>query len=187
MFAYSSDSRGGQGGGERNFNGPNAYIVRRLMAVTAQRNAAFMQFTGDLVSGYVTSTDQLTYELANWKRAIEPQAHWMPVYTGLGNHEAILREFSGARSVRMARFPYATESSEAIFARELVNPENGPVSEDGASYDPDPVLRRLPVLPAQRLLVPVRQRGDGGAELELLVHAVGDVGAPGRAATCTAT
>jgi hypothetical protein len=144
VFAYGSDSRGGQGGGERNFNGPNAYIVRRLMAVTAQRNAAFMQFTGDLVSGYVTSTDQLTYELANWKRAIEPQAHWMPVYTGLGNHEAILREFSGARSVRLARFPYDTESSEAIFARELVNPENGPASEDGAPYDPDPSAADFP-------------------------------------------
>ena len=139
VFAYASDSRGGQGGGERNFNGPNAYIVRRLMAVNASRGAAFMQFTGDLVSGYVTSPDQLVYELANWKRAIEPQAHWMPVYTGLGNHEAILREFSGAgaRMARLARFPYATESSEAIFAQELVNPENGPASEDGAAYDPD--------------------------------------------------
>ena len=140
VFAYASDSRGGQGGGERNFNGPNAYIVRRLMAVNASRRAAFMQFTGDLVSGYVTSPDQLVYELANWKRAIEPQAAWMPVYTGLGNHEAILREFTGAgaRMARLARFPYATESSEAIFAQELVNPENGPASEDGAAYDPDP-------------------------------------------------
>jgi hypothetical protein len=140
VFAYASDSRGGQGGGERNFNGPNAHIIRRLMAVSASRGAAFMQFTGDLVSGYVTSPDQLTYELANWKRAVEPQAHWMPVYTGLGNHEAILREFSGAGapSIRMARFPYSTESSEAVFARELVNPENGPASEDGAVYDPDP-------------------------------------------------
>jgi hypothetical protein len=146
VFAYASDSRGGQGGGERNFNGPNAYIIRRLMAVTTARGAAFMQFTGDLVSGYVTSPDQLVYELANWKRAIEPQAHWMPVYTGLGNHEAILREFSGAgaRSVRMARFPYDTESSEAIFARELVNPENGPASEDGAVYDPDPAAIDFP-------------------------------------------
>jgi hypothetical protein len=103
-----------------------------------------MQFTGDLVSGYVTSTDQLAYELANWKRAIEPQAHWMPVYTGVGNHEAILREFSGARSVRLARFPYATESTEAIFARELVNPGNGPASEDGAAYDPDPATTDFP-------------------------------------------
>ena len=33
VFAYSSDSRGGQGGGDRNFNGPNAYIMRRTMAL----------------------------------------------------------------------------------------------------------------------------------------------------------
>ena len=140
LFTYGSDSRGGQGGGERNFSGPNAYIIRRLMAVSSSRNAAFMQFTGDLVSGYSNSPDALTFELANWKRAIEPQAHWMPVYTGMGNHDSVLRDFAGpgARSVRLDRFPYDTMSAEAVFARELVNPENGPASEDGAAYDPDP-------------------------------------------------
>ena len=35
------------------------------------------------------------------------------------------------------RFPYETESSEAAFARNFVNPLNGPDSEDGASYDPN--------------------------------------------------
>jgi len=140
VFAYASDSRGGQGGGERNFSGPNAYIIRRLMAVTTDRKAAFMQFTGDLVGGYVNSPDALAFELGNWKRAIEPQAHWMPVYTGMGNHDSVLRDFSvpGARSVRVDRFPYETESAEAVFAREMVNPENGPASEDGGALDPDP-------------------------------------------------
>ena len=50
-FSYSSDSRGGQGGGDRNFNGPNAYIMRRSVALARQRNIAFMLFTGDLVGG----------------------------------------------------------------------------------------------------------------------------------------
>jgi hypothetical protein len=140
VFAYASDSRGGQGGGDRNFSGPNAYILRRLMAVTQARRAAFMQFTGDLVGGYVQSPDALAFELANWKRAIEPQAHWFPVYTTMGNHDSVLREFTGegGRSVRIDRFPFETESSEAVFARELVNPENGPASEDGSALDPDP-------------------------------------------------
>jgi len=102
VFAYASDSRGGQGGGERNFSGPNAYIIRRLMAVTASRKAAFMQFTGDLVGGYGNSPDGLAFELANWKRAIEPQAHWMPVYTGMGNHDSVLRDFAGAGARRCA-------------------------------------------------------------------------------------
>jgi 3',5'-cyclic AMP phosphodiesterase CpdA len=140
VFAYASDSRGGQGGGERAFSGPNAYIIRRLMAVATSRKAAFMQFTGDLVGGYSNSPDALTFELANWKRAIEPQAHWIPVYTTMGNHDSVQREFSGegAPTIRIDRFPFETESAEAIFAREMVNPENGPASEDGSAPDPDP-------------------------------------------------
>jgi len=139
VFAYASDSRGGQGGGDRNFSGPNAYILRRLMAVAQDRRAAFMQFTGDLVSGYGQRPDALAFELANWKRAIEPQAHWLPVYTAMGNHDSVLREFTGegGRSVRIDRFPFDTDSAEAVFARELVNPENGPTNEDGSALDPD--------------------------------------------------
>ncbi len=139
-FGYASDSRGGQGGGERNFTGPNAHIMRRLMSVAYTRGSAFTLFTGDLVSGYVTSPDTIRLEMANWRRAVEPQARWMPIYAGLGNHEVVMREFLGPnnRTVRINRFPYDTEGTEAIFAQEVVNPENGPASEDGASYDPNP-------------------------------------------------
>jgi hypothetical protein len=145
-FAYASDSRGGQGGGERNFMGPNAYMMRRTMAVARSRGSAFMMFTGDLVSGSVTSPDTLRAELANWRRSIEPQAHWMPVYTGIGNHESVLREFVDEknRTARVDRFPYDTESMEAVFASALVNPENGPASEDGAAYDPNPSAADFP-------------------------------------------
>jgi len=145
-FSYASDSRGGPGGGDRNFNGPNAYIMRRLMSLARMRRSAFVLFTGDLVSGSVTSPDALLVELANWKRTVEPQGHWMPVYTGIGNHEAVLREFSGEnnRIVRVDRFPYDTESTEAVFASALVNPENGPGSEDGAVYDPNPLAVDFP-------------------------------------------
>lgn len=146
VFAYASDSRGGQGGGDRSFSGPNAYIVRRLMAVASDRRAAFVQFTGDLVGGYSASPEALEFELANWKRAIDPQARWLPVYTGMGNHDSVVLEFGapGRRSVRLDRFPYDTESSEAVFARALVNPENGPASEDGSADDPDPAATNFP-------------------------------------------
>jgi hypothetical protein len=33
---------------------------------------------------------------------------------------------------------------EAVFASAMVNPENGPESEDGAVYDPDPAVRNFP-------------------------------------------
>jgi hypothetical protein len=121
-------------------------MMRRTMAVARSRGSAFMMFTGDLVSGSVTSPDTLRAELANWRRSIEPQAHWMPVYTGIGNHESVLREFVDEknRTARVDRFPYDTESMEAVFASALVNPENGPASEDGAAYDPNPSAADFP-------------------------------------------
>jgi hypothetical protein len=145
-FGYASDCRGGVGGGERNFQGPNAYIMRRLMALALSRKAAFVQFTGDLVSGYVGNPESLLFELGNWKAAVEPWGHWIPVYTGVGNHESVLRDFADetGRQVRLPRFPFATESTEAVFARALVNPENGPASEDGAAYDPSPTTVDFP-------------------------------------------
>ncbi len=146
VFGYASDSRGGQGGGDRNFFGPNAYIMRRLMSLALDRKAAFVQFTGDLVSGYTGSPDALRVELANWKHAVEPYAHWTPVYTGVGNHEVVLREFvdENNRTVRIDRFPFETESTEATVAGAMVNPENGPPSEDGAAYDPNPASVDFP-------------------------------------------
>jgi 3',5'-cyclic AMP phosphodiesterase CpdA len=63
----------------------------------------------------------------------------MPVLTGLGNHESVLHVFNGnVRDLAMDRFPYTTDSGEAVFAQEMVNPSNGPVSEDGTAYDPNP-------------------------------------------------
>ena len=145
-FGYASDSRGGSGGGERNFLGPNAHMMRRIMALAADRRLAFLQFTGDLVSGSVPTPEMLLTEFANWKRAVEPHGHWLPVYTTIGNHESTMREFAepGGKLVRLPRFPFATESTEATFARALVNPTNGPASEDGAAYDPDPSSADFP-------------------------------------------
>jgi Calcineurin-like phosphoesterase len=137
-FAYASDSRSGNGGGERNIHGTNAYIVKKIMALATQQKVSFMQFTGDLVTGYLTSGSEMDLQYANWKHTIEPFAHYYPVVATMGNHEALMRVFRGdKRSFMIDRFPYDTESAEAVFARNFVNPLNGPDSEDGASYDPD--------------------------------------------------
>jgi 3',5'-cyclic AMP phosphodiesterase CpdA len=75
----------------------------------------------------------------NWKRAIEPFAHYFPVYVSMGNHEALMRVFGGNNNrIMLDRFPYETESAEAAFAAHFVNPLNGPNGEDGAKYDPNP-------------------------------------------------
>ncbi len=141
-FAYASDSRAGNGGGERNIYGANFYIMKKIMSLAKMRDVAFFQFSGDLINGYVPHPGEIDLQYANWKRAVEPFAHYFPVYISMGNHESLFRRFVSDKTsrsgVRIDRFPYETESMEAVFGRNFVNPHNGPASEDGASYDPDP-------------------------------------------------
>jgi 3',5'-cyclic AMP phosphodiesterase CpdA len=138
-FAYASDSRSGQGGGERDIYGANAYIMKKIMALATQEQAAFFQFSGDLINGYLLSPEEIDLQYANWKRAVQPFWHYFPIYISMGNHEALMRAFKGPETtITIDRFPYDTESAEAVFARNFVGPRNGPRSEDGASYDPDP-------------------------------------------------
>ncbi len=142
-FAYASDSRAGQGGGERNIWGANHYIMKKIMALATHKQARFFQFTGDLVNGYLISKDNMHLQYANWKRAIQPFAHYMPMYVTMGNHEALVHRFvyksaQDSAVFQIDRYPYDTESAEAVFAANFVLPLNGPDSEDGASYDPHP-------------------------------------------------
>jgi len=147
-FAYASDSRHGSGGGERRIHGANAYIMKKMAALAVQQEAAFFQFSGDLINGYINSPEEMDLQYANWKRAIEPFSHQMPWYIAFGNHESLSRAFVAPRfkgtRITIDRFPYDTESGEAVFARNFVNPNNGPLSEDGASYDPNPETMDFP-------------------------------------------
>ncbi len=137
-FAYASDSRSGNGGGERNIYGANFYIMKKIMALAKYKDVRFMQFTGDLINGYLTNEGAARLQYANWKRAVEPFAHYFPIVASMGNHEAFMRVFkSGNTRYMIDRYPYAEESAEAIFASQFVNPTNGPESEDGAYYDPN--------------------------------------------------
>lgn len=138
-FAYASDSRAGSGGGERDLFGVNAYIIKKMAALALKEKARFMQFTGDLISGYSNSVGKQRLEYANWKETMEPFWHYIPFNIAPGNHEALLSVFDDGSKygISVDKFPFNAVSDEAVFASEFVNPENGPVSEDGASYDPD--------------------------------------------------
>jgi len=139
-FAYASDSRAGAGGGERDLYGTNFYIMRKISALAMQKDVAFMQFTGDLINGYSIDKGNINLQYANWKRSIEPYGHWFPIIPAPGNHEACGFSFvskEGERKATVSGFPFETHSSSAIFAENFVNPTNGPVSEDGANYDPN--------------------------------------------------
>jgi len=141
VFAYASDSRAGQGGGEHNLYGANYYVMRKIAALANFKEVAFMQFTGDLVNGYTHDKRDIILQYANWKRAVEPFAHYYPIVATVGNHEVNGKLFTNKKGKwrgAVDGFPFETESEEAIFAKEFVNPHNGPKSEDGAYYDPNP-------------------------------------------------
>ncbi len=138
-FAYASDSRSGQGGGERSIYGANAYIMKKIMSLAKFKDVAFMQFSGDLINGYLSSVPDMNLQYANWKKAIQPFAHYFPVYVSMGNHESLVKvlvDQENQQTYLIDKFPFATESAEKVFADNFVNPQNGPASEDGTYYDP---------------------------------------------------
>lgn len=138
-FAYASDSREGKGGGERNIHGTNAYIMKKMAALAVAQKSSFMQFTGDMINGYSTNTNDQILQYANWRRAIEPFWHYIPFIVGPGNHEALVSAFNDGTKYGKAvdKFPFSTNSAERVFANSFVHPKNGPESEDGSKYDPD--------------------------------------------------
>lgn len=138
-FAYASDGRANSGGGERDIWGVNAYMLKRIAVMLSEQGARFFQFTGDLIDGYTNDVGDIQLQYANWKRTAEPFAAHLPFVCGFGNHETLVDYFAtDKRSVAIDKFPYDRYSSEAIFARNFVNPLNGPFSEDGSVYDPHP-------------------------------------------------
>jgi len=140
IFAYASDSRTGAGGGERSIFGTNAYMIKKIMALSTSRNAAFLLFTGDMIDGYKSNIDDQRIEYTNWKNAIQPWACRTPVIAGMGNHEALhcVWDDGSKEGLNVDKFPFETQSAESLFAELFVNPENGPESEDGTEYDTNP-------------------------------------------------
>ena len=146
-FAYASDCRAGSGSGEREIYGVNAYMMKRIMAVASKENVAFMQFSGDLIDGYTNSKEDINLQYANFKASLGSFAHYLPMYVAMGNHESYEKSFpfKGTKyPIMVDNFPFETESSEAIFADNFVNPVSDLVSEDGSKYNPDKKTNDFP-------------------------------------------
>lgn len=131
-FAYCGDSREGVGGGTRAFMGHNAEIFERIMNQAYMNGADFFIMGGDLVNGYTAVKDDFATQLQAWKQTVSGFWHERPVYPAIGNHESLLRVFIGEdnKRIRADRWPYDTDSAEAVFAAEFVNPVNGPKASD---------------------------------------------------------
>lgn len=128
-FAYTGDSREGVGGGQEALMGVNHLTFGRLASLAYRREADFLLFGGDLFNGYTSSVEDFEAQLFSWKRALSGFWHERAVYPAMGNHESLLRVFNGG-DIRLDRWPYATDSAEALFARAFNNPNNGPETSD---------------------------------------------------------
>lgn len=145
-FGFLSDSREGEGGGLESYNGVNYGSLRDLFGGMYSQDVAFIVFAGDLINGYTTDVRDYEMQFEAWKRAVEPIGHYIPIYEGMGNHEALMTVYEtvygtvyGDGTPDRAEFDkYDPDlgaghewdhSSEAIFANEFVNPTNGLASE----------------------------------------------------------
>lgn len=132
VFAYSGDSREGIGGGGANFMGANYTTMERIANLAFNKKADLFVFGGDLMNGNTASPDDYRVQIHAWKQALAGFWNHKPVYSCMGNHESLLRVFKNkeGEELRLDRWPYDTESAEAVFADELVYPQNGPEASD---------------------------------------------------------
>jgi len=132
IFAFGSDSREGSGGGERTYMGSNRYVLNALVQDAFRRGARLFLFGGDLVNGYTSQVEDFRLQLKGWKQVFEGFWRTRSVYTAMGNHETLLHVFDDGSQygISLDKWPYETDSAEALFAREFVNPINGPIPSD---------------------------------------------------------
>jgi hypothetical protein len=127
-FAFLSDSRSGHGGPDERYGGTNRTALHQLLTQALRHEPRFVLFVGDLVDGYVTEPEVFRYELTMWQRAVQPFAAHVPFYEAMGNHEALLHAWEPGWVVGRS----GDTSAEAVFAEQLVTPDNAPEAPAGA-------------------------------------------------------
>jgi len=136
VFTYSGDCRAGVGNGDYSYLGVNFRTMERLSNLAYRMGAELFILGGDFINGNTASVDDFRTQFKGWKQAMSGFWNHRPVYTCMGNHESLLKDFikSGAKNnlflLRMDRWPYSTDSAEAVFEDEFVYPRNGPKRVD---------------------------------------------------------
>ncbi|MEA3469417.1 MAG: metallophosphoesterase family protein [Thermodesulfobacteriota bacterium] len=130
---FGSDSREGAGGGERRYMGHNLYTLNRIASEGYHLNNVDLGiFGGDLINGYTSDKDDFILQFKGWKKAWEGLWRHVPIYPAMGNHETLHNVFDDGSDygLSMDKWPYETDSAEAVFAQEFFNPTNGPKTKD---------------------------------------------------------
>jgi hypothetical protein len=126
-FAVMSDARGSPGGAEYDHDGVNRRVLTPLLGQAVSHGSDLVVFAGDLMTGYTTVPAYYRLQLESFLRAVEPHAGFVPIYEGIGNHEALGRAWSEGWFADAEGPP----SSATAFAARVVNPENAPAAEAG--------------------------------------------------------
>ncbi len=126
-FAVMSDSRTVAGGAEFNLQAVNGKVLSDLFLDAYQQDVDLVVFPGDLVDGYTQMEDEFERELKSWAWATEPVSALVPVYEGIGNHEALVVQYGARPYIFFDRKP--PHSTEDVFGRVFVNPVNGDFAE----------------------------------------------------------
>ncbi|MGE5314833.1 MAG: metallophosphoesterase family protein [Acidobacteriota bacterium] len=133
VFAYTGDGRASTGGGENEYIGVNRTMITQIAKQAYRKGAEFILFGGDLIGGYTPSSDDFTLMLKAFKTTFAGYLHTRPMYNAVGNHEAHYFGYQDAQGKRIVvdKFPYDSLSAEAIFAREFIQPSDGPEAYPG--------------------------------------------------------
>lgn len=127
-FVLLSDSRSGHGTADARYFGSNRRVLEGLLQqALAVEVPRYIVFAGDLIDGYTTEPGAFRSELRAWQRATQSVGMHVPIYEGMGNHEALLEMWEQGWGVDRK----GAESAEAIFGEFFVNPINGPEPEPG--------------------------------------------------------
>lgn len=122
VVAIMSDSRSGPGPGYTSYAGVNAAVLSDLMVGAYRAGAEAIFFPGDLIDGYVAHRDDFEYQIRAWLRTVEGVHGTIPIYTTMGNHEALVQAWSDGKVIDAP----GDGSAEAVFASLMVNPGGAP-------------------------------------------------------------
>ncbi|MEW6110665.1 MAG: metallophosphoesterase family protein [Thermodesulfobacteriota bacterium] len=123
-LAVTGDSREGTGGGERNYMGVNLHTMSWIAADAHRRGAELLLFAGDLSNGYTSDVEDFRLQHKAWKQAVSGFWRTKPVYPCMGNHESLVNVYQDRAKwgIALDKWPYHSQSGEAIFSREFPNP-----------------------------------------------------------------
>lgn len=148
-IAIASDSRSGVGPGMQAYNGVNAAVLSGLFVGAYRRGAQAVFFPGDLIDGYVAHVDDYTWQLRSWLKVVEGVHGHIPVYTGMGNHEALVDVWSDGVVLDKA----GSQSAEAQFAALMANPKGAPPPENDQAPPYDETVYSVDIGPAHLVML----------------------------------